>query len=238
VHICYIDDSGEDNLRVFSLISMPIERWRDSFEQWKTFRKLLRKDHGIFVKKEFHATEFVSGRGRIGSTYLSKERRCDVYRQCLTEITKLPGVRVFNAVAQKHTERLVFERLLNRLNRALKEWNSQAICVSDEGKDYNNLVRRMYVFNPIPSMFGSWANGPTKNIVLNGMVEQLFYRRSQESFFIQMADFCAYALLRSEKRLPSKDALGLHLAFDIVRPVCQTQCFAKDPRGLGIIRDH
>ncbi len=34
-------------------------------EQARDLRRKLRTSHGIFVKVEFHATEFVSGRGRI-----------------------------------------------------------------------------------------------------------------------------------------------------------------------------
>lgn len=238
MHICYVDDSGEDNVRVFSMLSVPIQEWKNCFDQWKEFRRTLRERYGIFVKKEFHATEFVSGRGRIGSRDISKKHRVAIYLECLDQIAKLPGVRLFNAVAHKHSERLVIERTLNRLNRALVSWDSKAICVSDEGKDYNHLLRKMAVFNPIPSMFGNWPEGRTKNILLSRLVETLFYRKSHESYFIQIADFCAYALLRSEKQLASKNAFGLHLAFDHLASICQTQCFGKDHRNLGIIRDY
>jgi hypothetical protein len=118
----------------------------------------------------------------------------------------------------------------------MKEWDSHALLISDEGKDYNRLVRKMGAFNPIPSQFGGWSDGPTRNIVLDRVIDELLYKRSQDSFFIQIADFCAYALLRSEKHLASKNLYGLHKSFDLLAPICQKQCFAKDPRGLGIIR--
>jgi hypothetical protein len=113
------------------------------------------------------------------------------------------------------------------------EWDSHAILISDEGKDYNRLVRKMGVYNPIPSRF---VGGATRNIVLNKIVDEILYKRSQDSHFIQIADFCAYALLRSERPLPSKNAYGLHQSFDKLIPLCQKQCYARDPRGLGIIR--
>lgn len=95
----------------------------------------------------------------------------------------------------------------------------------------------MAVFNPIPSMFGRWRGGLVRNIVIDRLIDDLFFRRSRDSYFIQIADFCAYALLRSEKHLASKNALNIHTAFDLLAPICQTQCFKADPRHLGIIRD-
>jgi hypothetical protein len=108
--------------------------------------------------------------------------------------------------------------------------------VSDEGKDYAKLTRRMGAFNPIPSMYGGWREGLTKNIILDRLVDDFFYRRSQESYFIQVVDLCVYGLLRSEKANERKNAIGINLAFDLLGPICQKQCTRNDPRGLGIVR--
>jgi len=237
MHICYMDDSGDSSARAFSLISIPVEHWKTGFATLKKFRQELRASDGIFIRKELHATKFLSGRGYISEKHIPLERRVEIYFQCLAMIGKLPEVRLFNAIDKPDSEDFLFERLLNRLNRAMKEWNSYAVIVSDEGKDYTRLARRMAVFNPIPSQFGWWAGGAAqKNIVVDRLIDDLFYRKSHDSYFIQAADFCAYALLRSERQLASKNALGLHKAFDQLIPICQTQCYAKDPRKLGIIR--
>jgi uncharacterized protein DUF3800 len=98
------------------------------------------------------------------------------------------------------------------------------------------LYSRQMAFNPIPSMFGAWKEGLTKSIVLDRLIDDFFYRRSQQSYFIQVVDFCVYALLRSEKHLASKDALGIDLAYDLLEPICQKQCTRNDPRRLGIVR--
>src|SRR5215472_8245926 len=144
----------------------PVDDWRKSFEQVRNFRRTLKTTHGIFVKVEFHATEFVSGRGRISNQTVGKHVRCQLFNQTLTEITKLPNVHLFNAVARKNDERRLYERLLNRINRTLLAWKSRGLPISDEGKDYTSLVRRMGAHNPIPSMYGGWPDGATKNIVL------------------------------------------------------------------------
>ena len=231
-----MDDSGDDATRVFSVLAIPLDNWRQSFEQIKSYRRLLRQKHGIFVKLEFHATEFVSGRGRISANVLGKYKRCQIFRETLVMISRLPGIQIFNAVGPKNREDMLYERLLNRINRTLRAWQSRGLLISDEGKDYTSLVRRMGVHNPIPSMYGGWPEGLTKNIVLAQIYEDPVFRKSHRSYFIQMADFCAYALLRSERQLPSKTKYDLHTAFDILQPICTPVCFRNDHRRLGIIR--
>jgi len=233
-----MDDSGEDNVRAFSLLTVPVNEWKTCFSAIKDYRRALRASDGIFMKKELHATKFLSGHGYFSDRIISLPRRCEIFRDCLTNITRLPGVRLFNAIGNRANELRLFERLLNRLNRAMREWDSHAVCVSDEGKDYTSLARQMAVFNPIPSMYGGWGReGLTRNIVVDRLIDDLFYRRSHQSYFIQVVDLCAYALLRSEKHLASKNAMNIHTAFDLLAPICQIQCFRNDPRHLGIIRD-
>lgn len=232
MHICYLDDSGDATVRAFSVLAVPVPEWHECFRRVKLYRSFLKEKHGIYVRKEFHATEFVGGRGKIAPNTVPKEKRVRIYNQALTAITRLPGVSLFNCIASKHQEYQLFERLLNRLNRTMAAWGSHALLISDEGKDYNNLVRRMGVYNPIPSQFG----GSPRNITLDRIVDEILYKRSQDSHFIQMADFCAYALLRSERQLPSKNAYGLDQSFGRLEAICQKQCYSKDPRRLGIIR--
>jgi hypothetical protein len=233
MHICYLDDSGDASHRAFSVLAIPVDEWHNSFRQIKTYRSELKQREGIYTSKEFHATEFVAGRGKIAPKVIPKGARCRIFNETLDEIVRLPGVSLFNAFARKTDELRLFERLLNRVNRTMQAWDSKTILISDEGKDYNGLVRKMGVYNPIPSMF---AGGATRNVTLDKIVDEILYKRSEASHFIQLADFCAYALLRSEIPLPSKDKYGLNLSFSRLSPICQTQCFAQDPRCLGIIR--
>jgi hypothetical protein len=237
MHICYIDDSGDNSVRVFSALALPVDGWSAALNQFHEYRRKLKKRDGIYVRVEFHATEFVSGRGKIAPAAVPKGARCRIFNETLIEITNLPGIHLFNAAAPKAEETRIFERMLNRINRTMVAWDSKCILVSDDGKDYTGLLRKMRVHNPIPSQFQIWPDGsPNRNIVLDRIIEDIFFRDSRRSYFIQMADFCAYALLRSENQLPSKNKYGLNKSFDLLTPICLPQCFAKDPRKLGIIR--
>jgi hypothetical protein len=101
MHFCYIDDSGDDHTRVFSAIAVPSNEWRTCFSLVRDFRRELKNRLGIYVTVEFHATEFVGGRGKIAAGNIFKGTRCAVFREALQIVTTLPGVCLFNAAAQK-----------------------------------------------------------------------------------------------------------------------------------------
>ncbi len=187
------------------------------------------------MRKEFHATEFVSGRGKIADSIIYKGTRCKIFVETLDRIAKLPKVRLFNVAMNQKRELIAFERLLNRINRTMKAWDSKAILLCDEGKEaiYTRLARKMGVHNPIPSKFGVWPSGhSSQNIPLDLIIEDPIFKQSHSSYFVQLADFCAYALLRREVRLPSKDRYGLHEAFELLRPIVVRECNPKDPCGI------
>lgn len=238
MHFVYMDDSGDESTRCFSAIIIHEHQWKEVHASIKAHRRALKATDGMLVTKELHATDFVAGRGRIGNQVVSKTRRCEIFKQTLELVARLPNASMMNAIGPRPAERLIFERLINRINKAMAEWKSNALIVHDEGKDYTGLVRRMGVYNPIQSMYGAWPGGkPTKNIPTDHILEDIIFRKSQKSDMIQMADFCAYALFRSEHPLPSKTKYGLDRAFEVLHPICIKKAFGKDPKRLGIIRN-
>jgi len=237
MHLIYIDDSHEGNFNIFSAIAIPDDQWSDVFKAIRGWRQKIKDSDDIYVYKELHAWKFVSGRGRIAPSIVTKWRRSQLFKEALRFLSKQQHIRIFNSCSSNPV--YAFERLLNRINRTMKTWASRAIIICDEGKEdeYIRLVRKMSVHNPIPSQFGAWLDTgkATKNIPIDRIIEDPFFRSSSKSYFIQMADFCAYALLRREKRLAAKDKYLLHEAFDVLKPVCVKAASPKDP--FGIIRD-
>jgi hypothetical protein len=235
--LVYIDDSGDEHTRCFSALIIHESVWKLTQFAIKDYRRRLKVSDGIFVTKELHATEFIAGRGRIGSAVVTKGRRSEIFRETLSMIASLPKIKMINAFTTRANERVVFERMINRINRAMAEWKSNAIIFHDEGKDYTHLIRRMGIYNPIQSKYGNWPNGnPIRNMPIDRIIEDIVYRDSKQSPFIQLADFCAYALFRSEVPLASKAKYGLEKAFKELEPICLKPAFAADPRKLGIIR--
>ena len=85
----------------------------------------------------------------------------------------------------------------------LMKWNSHAILICDEGKDaiYTRLVRRLQT---------------SENSAIDRILEDPFFKQSDQSYFIQLSDFCAYALLRQERPIESKTKYGLDQAFNLL----------------------
>jgi hypothetical protein len=235
MHLVYIDDSRDEQLCAFSALAIPVVEWRNAFAQVRQFRRDLRRTDGIYVYKEFHASEFVSGRGQIADRTVPKGRRARIFQDAVRLVTALPGARLFNAVFPAAEDERAFERLLNRVNRTMQAWDSRAILIIDEGKEtiYTRLVRRMSVYNPIPSRFGVWPEGTAmRNIPIDRIIEDPFFKPSQQSYFIQLVDFCAYALLRREHPVPSKTRYGIHKAFDLLREILVLEASPRDPEGI------
>ncbi len=92
----------------------------------------------------------------------------------------------------------------------------------------------MGVYNPIPSRFGVWRdNGKaTKNLPLERIIEDPVFKKSEQSYFVQLADFCAYALLRRERPVPSKTKYGLDQAFNPLSPILVREASTRDPEGI------
>lgn len=235
MYLVYVDDSRDEHLCVFSALAVPADRWRNAFSLVRDFRRHLKERDGILVHTEFHAWKFVSGRGRLGDAVVPKGRRCQIFKDALRLVAQLPEVGLFNALFPAGDEERAFERLVNRVNRTMETWDSRAILICDEGKEtvYTRLTRRMGVYNPIPSRYGAWpGEGRTRNIPIERILEDPFFKRSDQSYFLQLVDFCAYALLRRERPLPSKSRYGLDKAFALLAPIYVREASSRDPEGI------
>lgn len=232
----YVDESHDDQLYVLVAMVLPANKWNQALDQVIRFRRELKRTDGIYVSTEFHAWKFVSGRGNIADRIVTKARRCEIFAETLKFMTTLPGVQLFSAALPVKQADWVFERLINRINRALQDWQTYGILICDEGNEakFTQLLRRMRRFNPIPSRQGIWreTGQPTKNIPIDRLLEDPFFKRSDQSYFLQLVDFAAYALLRKERPLASKRKYGLDKAFANLKPILVLKANLDDPYGV------
>lgn len=236
----YIDESKEPGKFCnYTALITTGDLWADTFTKVKAFRQGLRDDHGIYLAYELHAWKFVPGRGRPSNRPILKPERAEIFNKVMNFVASSQRFVVVSSCSTNQT--FALERLLNRINTTASKKKQKALLFFDEGDevDITKRLRRLRVYNPIPSNRGVWqATGKaSKNMPLECILEDPIFKDSKQSYFIQLADFCAYALLRSERPLASRSAYGIDKSYDLLRPACRKFISPGDHRGLGIIRD-
>ena len=64
MHLVYIDESGDEEIFIYTGLAIPVNRWHTCLKMIKWFRHEKNRTEGIYVHKEFHATDFVSGEAK------------------------------------------------------------------------------------------------------------------------------------------------------------------------------
>lgn len=150
------------------------------------------------------------------------------------ERVELPLRRQLTTSAEEKLPAIDAERIDQRLNI----YKSRAVIFADEGRELEitKALRKMHVFNPIPSQFGGWPTGATKNITTERIIDDPVFKPSDRSYLIQMADCVAFALLKSEVTpTPNIARYGIETMFDdTLRGICFKPASPRDP--LGIVR--
>jgi hypothetical protein len=233
MHFVYIDDSGDGTIACFSALIIPADQWRSSLQHLLDVRRMMRDVEGIRMKAEMHSTDWLGGKGALARVPISKAKRASLYEFFLAGIAMISGAQLINAAVPATEQNRAFEFLLNRIDVNMRYAGSAAVVFCDEGKSYDAIRRKAGVFNYIPSRLGNWSPGKTsKNIPVDRILEDIVYRDSARSIFVQAADACAYALLRHERPIPSKTALGLDRSFFILERILVKQAFRRDPYGI------
>jgi Protein of unknown function (DUF3800) len=274
VRFFYVDESYDKQKYCLSAIMIRHSDWKECFDMVREHRVNLKKDHGVYLRKEIHARDLVAGRGKISDRVIGKWQRSRIFQGLLTLVASLPGVRIFNVclnVADHADPQMVaWDRIVNRIERTMLEaerielplrralttaveeklsavdaeridqrlniYRSRAVIFADEGREFEitKALRKMHVFNPIPSQFGGWPTGPTKNITTERIIEDPIFKASERAYLIQMADCVAFALLKSEvSPTPTIARYGVDKMFDgTLRGICFKPASPRDPCGI------
>jgi hypothetical protein len=151
------------------------------------------------------------------------------------EQRELPIRRVLTVAAERQLSAEDAEKIDLRLNI----YCSRATIFADEGREFEitKALRKMHVYNPIPSQLGGWANGSfTRNITTDRIIEDPVFKPSHRSYFIQLADCVAFALLKSE--VPPTPVIKKYGIPEMFEDALSGVCFvdASPREHLGIVR--
>lgn len=249
MYLMYVDESGDSGLqnsptRYFALSGLTVHesRWRDLLAHLVAFRRTMKAVHGLPVRTEIHASEYVRSPPIPG---MQKHVRLAIMRQFLDELAKLNYISFTHVVVDKHGKPAhydVFEHawqaLFQRFDNTIGYGNfpgghksDKGMIISDntDGKRLTRLVRKMAVHNPIPSMQG----GLPRNIPMLRVIEDPHSKDSVDSYFIQACDVAAYFLQQKYAPCSYVHRKGAHNYFNRLQPVLNRR--ASYANGFGIV---
>jgi Protein of unknown function (DUF3800) len=170
----YVDESGDCGLvnsptRYFVLSGLVVHelRWEQTFKQLIEFRKRMRNKFGLKLREELHASHLIARPGDLKR--IPRHERLSILRHFSTELGSIPDVNIINIAVDKEGKTAtydVFEHawraLIQRFENTLSYRNFPGpVNPDDRGmifpdmtdvKKLTSLIRRMRVYNPIPSM--------------------------------------------------------------------------------------
>jgi hypothetical protein len=245
----YVDESGDSgayvpgptpNSKHYILSGLIIHQndWLISLDGLKSFRRRIRTTLGLNSRVELHASELVRIQNNEAYRRIKKYHRIEILKRFLLEIPAVcNNSRVINICLRKtelssetDIQILSWSRLIQRFDTFLKKTGKDnGVIISDatEEKDIRQLLRRMRIYNSVPSHFGGYYAAPTDNIL-----EDPFMRNSKHSYFIQAADAIAYSLYRREYPKGSLKKYQIERFFDFLEPILLTEANRSDPRGI------
>lgn len=207
--LAYIDESGDPGTNgshtyALGCVMVDHEVWLNRFDRLIAFRRHLRRLFGIPIRTEIKANYLMRNGGPwFSHNPLSENARHAIYRQHMRlhakiELATFAVVVDKAALAAKDPTRdpqdCAWEWLLQRLERRTTYEATHALIVHDEGDrvGVRKLARKTRRAGTAGSAFGTG----TLRVPFTRLIDDPVPRDSQQSYFLQLADLCAYAAFR------------------------------------------
>ncbi len=249
MHFMYVDESGDSgefiqgvskNSRhyILSGLIVPQDDWLSSLERLKTFRASIKQKFGLRIREEIHASELIRINKNTSYRSIRKTNRIEILSLFLQTIpVACNSSRIINVCFDKTTfpletkfQDLAWSRLIQRYDTFLKKTvNDKGIIISDATDEpkVRQLVRKMRVYNPVPSHFGGYYQIPTDNIL-----EDPFLRDSRHSYYIQVVDAIVHSLYRKEFPKGSLKKFKIEQFFKDLQPILVLDANKNDANGI------
>ncbi len=247
MYIAYVDESGDPgrNTRItkyFTLSGIIVadSNWKPFLDRVKAFRKGLKKDFGLTLKADLRAVDLWHNSGDFEKLNLNYADRRRIFRKTAEFLRFSQEVAILNVSINKGSPQLpstgkisgiAWTMFLQRFENWLVARQELGIVVNDEGyeKLTRMLSRRMKVYNPIPSHYGGYYQSPLVKII-----EDPFSRRSQYSYFVQLADISAYLARLRHNHTSRQAKWGIHKLYKRIKPRYILEASKKDNYGFVI----
>lgn len=208
MYIMYVDESGDPGIvnsptKYFILSALVVHEssWKRLLDESIDFRRVLKKDKGLLMRQEIHASEFISKRITFKKN-ISRNDRLDILKRCIDWLKQLDYIEILTVKIDKSRNQNPFDAawqlLIQRFENTLRNDNfvqpsfksdtGIIVCDNTDSKKLTGIVRKMRRINFIPSMFGTGS----RNIPLVKIIKDPIFRESSNSYIIQLVDVVAY----------------------------------------------
>lgn len=212
--LAYFDESGDSGVpgvvntptRFFVLTCVLIhqDEWLSSLDHLVRLRGRLRATYGMHARPEIKSSDIRRGRGVLEPLRWSLTQRMNFYRDLMKWMNAtLTAAKCFSIVIDKapaysrkwEPREAAWTFAVQRLDRLAVDKNDKVMIFPDEGHGMfiRRLLRRLRRRQVIPGHFGR----ETLSVPAERIIEDPNDRQSHDSYFIQLADWSAYATYRS-----------------------------------------
>ena len=255
MYLMYVDESGDPGTScsktdLYILTGLVIHElsWRKTLDDLIEFRRAVRKEYGWKVREEIHAQKMINGRVSLNKG-VERNSRFIILRKSLDWIASRVDIGVITVVVEKQGYQQAsevfesawsfliqrFENTIQHKNfEGLKNPEDKGIIIPDntDGEALRMLMRKMRHYNPIPSKFSD----EIRNVPISAIVEDPVFRDSRHSYFIQLADICAYFARQHLKPNRVVRKQGAKKYYERLGPAIVKKASTNHPLGMVIDR--
>jgi hypothetical protein len=206
MHLCYLDESVDPAFFVLAAVLMHEDDWRQNLDTALKLRRHARNKFGIPITAELKAQNIRKGTGPLALMKMTTDERGEMFCRLLRWQRNALAIKAFAVAIDKaklasvnEARTLAWKLTVERVETFCKKNHSNAVLFPDAGHGYfiRRMVRKMRRFDLIHGRFGGVLKRECQHIV-----EDPNDRQSHESLFIQLADWNAFAALRSHHIAP------------------------------------
>ena len=249
MYILYVDESGDPGKYtkhssahfMLSGLIVSFDDWGNYLRRLKEFRKMIKETYGLLLGSEIHASELIRINKIEAYRNIKRIDRINILKETALAIPQIySNSKIINICLKKSDypekeefQTLAWKRMIQRYDTYLKKIGKvKGIIISDDTNEplIRKLLRKMRVYNPVPSRYSDYRDIPTDNIV-----EDVIMRDSGHSYFIQSVDTIVHLLYRREYPKGSLKKHRIEKLFDNFDPILLKEASGKDP--LGIVRN-
>ncbi len=210
MYLTYIDDAGDAGVNnsptehlVLSGVLVHERDWSRTLDGLVDLRRRLSSRYGISSRKRLKLHDLLRGTGPLRGLGLPPRSRNRILSGIFRYQARELPLRVFAIAIRKsgalehgwNPYQAAWTFLLQRLQRFAEATEERAILITEAELAQRNrrLLRQMRRYHRIPFLRGEGD----RRVEVRRLIEDPFVATSEESYWLQLADWNAYAALRS-----------------------------------------